>query len=225
MNHKKLKDYFFEATNQMEVIDFELKEKYLFALKEIVPFEGWGVKALEEASIQLGFEKAYYKLLFPQHIAEVVEFYEDYLNAEMLQQLSQMEAIQSVTKRIETALNLRIINNKYSKLFIRKTSEFYMHPENIPQALRVSWKVANLIWYYAGDNSTDYNYYTKRSLLVSIYIAAQSYFLTDDSEDSQKTREFITKSLAKIADIAKLSQRIKSSIPSLSDIPIIRMFL
>ncbi|MDF2965885.1 MAG: hypothetical protein K0Q51_1273 [Rickettsiaceae bacterium] len=220
MDQKTIKDYYQKGTDS-----FELKEQYLHYLKEIVPFEGWNVKALEEISEKLGHLKAHYKLAFPKGVEDAVEFYEDYAIAEMLYNLSKLTKPTSITAQIEQALNVRIFNSSFSKLFIRKTASYFASPANACLSLKYAWKTASEIWYYAGDNSIDFNYYTKRSLLAGIYLSSLAYYLNDESEEGYKTKLFITKSLEKIVHFAKISQRIKMSLPSLSDIPVLRMFL
>jgi ubiquinone biosynthesis protein COQ9 len=220
MSHKNIKDFFAKDTNS-----FDAKEKCLNILKEIVPFEGWNNRVLEEASEKLGHEKAYYKLIFPRGVDDAVEFYEDYANAEMLYNLDKKDKPQSITAQVEQALNARIFEGSFSKLFLRKTADYYLSPKNACSSIKAAWELASQIWYYAGDKATDFNYYTKRSLLSGIYISSIAYYLNDDSELNHKTKEFISKSLAKIVHFAKISNRIKMSLPTLSDIPILRMFL
>lgn len=42
-------------------------------------------------------------------------------------------------------------------------------PLNIPSALENLALLVDDIWYYAGDRSTDFNWYTKRALLAALY--------------------------------------------------------
>src|SRR5690242_18821840 len=133
MNQKTVKDYL-----NKDISDFELKEKYLLYLKNIIPFDGWSEKVLEEASLSLNFDKNYYRLLFPQRLENIIEFYEDYRDASMLLQLNNIDKSLSITRRVEQALYIRILDSAFSKLFVRKTAEYYTHPQHAVQALKAA---------------------------------------------------------------------------------------
>ena len=47
------------------------------------------------------------------------------------------------------------------------------------------------MWRLAGDVATDYNHYTKRAILASIYTATLAVFVNDESEDKADTRAFL----------------------------------
>ena len=64
-------------------------------------------------------------------------------------------------------------------------------PQNAASALRTGWHSADVIWRLAGDTATDYNHYTKRAILASIYGATLAVFLDDESEDKAETRAFL----------------------------------
>ena len=38
------------------------------------------------------------------------------------------------------------------------------------------------IWFYAGDRSVDFSWYTKRALLACVYKSTEFYMLQDESE-------------------------------------------
>ena len=40
------------------------------------------------------------------------------------------------------------------------------------------------MWYAAGDHSTDWNHYSKRGLLVSVYFSTVLYWLSDEGDGS-----------------------------------------
>ena len=46
---------------------------------------------------------------------------------------------------------------------------------------RTLFEISDEIWFLSGDKSTDYNYYTKRFLLMKIYALTFSFFIFDRS--------------------------------------------
>ena len=58
-------------------------------------------------------------------------------------------------------------------------------------ALKTAWNSADIMWRLAGDTATDWNHYTKRTILAGIYGATLAAFVGDESEDKQDTRAFL----------------------------------
>ena len=54
------------------------------------------------------------------------------------------------------------------------------HPADTSQIL---WQYADDSWFLAGDKSQDYNFYTKRSLFLYVYISTELFMLTDKSSE------------------------------------------
>jgi len=76
-------------------------------------------------------------------------------------------------------------------------------PLNISTTLTKLWKISDDIWYIAGDRSTDYNWYTKRSLLFGTYTSTELYMLTDKSDDFSATWAFLDRRVQEILDMGQ----------------------
>ena len=61
------------------------------------------------------------------------------------------------------------------------------------------------MWYLAGDNSTDFNFYTKRLILSVIYTNALLVFF---SKEMKHVEENIDKNLKRISKIPRIKERI-----------------
>ena len=48
----------------------------------------------------------------------------------------------------------------------------------------MTWRSCSAIWYAVGDYSTDWNYYSKRAILASVYGSTLMYWLSDKGDDS-----------------------------------------
>jgi ubiquinone biosynthesis protein COQ9 len=64
-------------------------------------------------------------------------------------------------------------------------------PQNVPLALRISWRSADLRWRIAGDTSSDFNHYTKRVTLGAVYGSTLLAWLDDQSEGWSDTAAFL----------------------------------
>jgi ubiquinone biosynthesis protein COQ9 len=59
------------------------------------------------------------------------------------------------------------------------------------------------MWRIAGDTATDFNHYSKRAILASIYAATLLVWLDDDSEGQAETTAFLDRRLAGVARFEK----------------------
>ena len=74
---------------------------------------------------------------------------------------------------------------------VRRALAILAMPQNIPLAVRISWRSADLMWRLAGDTSTDFNHYTKRMTLGAVYGSTLVAWLDDQSEGWADTAAFL----------------------------------
>lgn len=199
-----------------------LKVQFVQTLPKLLVFNEWNNKLLADAETECGFVKGYCHIIFPDGIREIVDFFENWQDQKMLELLSQQETPAKIRDKIDLALKIRIKDSIDKLIHLRNRSYFSM-PSNALFATKTAFRTCDLIWRYAGDKSIDYNYYTKRSLLLSVYITSILYYIQDESENNIDTDKYITKSLSNIITIFSKCKNIVK-LPDLVDIPIIRLF-
>src|SRR5206468_8257940 len=74
---------------------------------------------------------------------------------------------------------------------VRRALAILAMPQNLPLALRISWRSADLMWRIAGDTSTDFNHYTKRMTLGAVYGSTLLVWLDDESDQWTETAAFL----------------------------------
>lgn len=186
----------------------EIKLYTLKHLLEVVPLEGWSEAALTKGAQKAGYDPALAGLLFPAGVMEAVDFYLQNLDSQMLGiALSETR----VSLRIKEMLVNRIKLLASNKPLTAKTVSYLALPWNIPKATRFIWRTVDHIWYEAGhDASTDYNYYTKRSLLASIYSSSIMHLLSDESKGCQDTIAFIDRRFLGVAEFNSMIGKVKA---------------
>ena len=94
------------------------------------------------------------------------------------------------------------------KKFFKKILE----PNSLLNSYKILFKIADEIWFLAGDKSTDYNYYTKRIILMNIYALTFSFFVFDNSKDLEKTKKFLDKKISVVLNFGNFKNKLKKSI-------------
>jgi ubiquinone biosynthesis protein COQ9 len=81
---------------------------------------------------------------------------------------------------------------------VRSALAILAMPQNAVKGLAIGWRSADLMWRLAGDNSTDFNHYTKRLTLSALYAATLLAWLDDQSEDWADTSAFLDRRIAAV---------------------------
>lgn len=185
------------------------KQSILAAALKIVPFEGWQAKTLEEASLAAGFDARYGHILFPEGVAGLVGFFVTESDRIMLERLKNTPlTTMRVRDRIALAVKIRIEQHEAYKAAIPATLRFFAMPQHSLQGMRATAHTASEIWYAAGDNATDFNYYSKRFLLAGVYSSTLLFWLDDTSENHEETWKFLGRRIDNVMQIGKLKQKI-----------------
>ena len=94
----------------------------------------------------------------------------------------------------------------------RKFFKKILKPNMIFSSNKTLFKIADEIWFLAGDKSTDYNYYTKRIILMNIYAITFSFFVFDNSKDLERTKKFLDKEISAVLKFGSLKNKLKKNI-------------
>jgi ubiquinone biosynthesis protein COQ9 len=86
---------------------------------------------------------------------------------------------------------------------VRRALAILAMPQNVPLALKASWRTADLMWRIAGDTSTDFNHYTKRMTLGAVYASTLLAWLDDQSEGWSDSAAFLDR---RIDDVMKFEK-------------------
>ena len=85
------------------------------------------------------------------------------------------------------------------------------------QTLKTLAGTVSDMWYAAGDQATDFNYYSKRFLLAGVYTSTLLFWLKDDSADFTETRSFLYRRIDNVMKIPLVKKKVKSTLQNLGN--------
>ena len=121
-----------------------------------------------------------------------------------------------LNERIYQCVKTRLQSIQHHKAAFRSLHYYYCQPCHARDAMSIAWQTSDLIWSICGDKSTDFNYYSKRSILLSVYGATFLYWLHDDSTDCVSSWEFLQRRIDNVLLIGRFKQKLKSLLPAQS---------
>jgi len=167
---------------------------------ELVPIHGWAIPALRGAAPEL----ADIDLLFPGGSAELIEAAVDLADRQMEQDAVIADfADLGLAKRVRAVIALRLSRQRPHREAIRRALAVLALPGNARIAARCAARTVDAIWHAAGDESSDFSWYTKRASLSVVYGTTLLYWLRDYSEDDIATLEFLDRRLGGVGRVGK----------------------
>jgi ubiquinone biosynthesis protein COQ9 len=201
-----------------KVDDFTVvRDQILVATLAHVAFDGWSFKSVEAGAIdsgkELGWGSEMARRAFPDGIHDLIGHLADWTDRRMLHELAKLDLdSMRIRDRISTCICLRLKILAPYREGLRRLLSYLALPQNTMQAARLTWAIADTIWYAAGDQSSDYNYYTKRGLLASVYSTTVLYWLADESDGFVDTLSYLDRRIANVMKIPVATSRIKKSL-------------
>jgi ubiquinone biosynthesis protein COQ9 len=195
----------------------KLRRQLALAVGENAVFDGWTKAAVDSAAQQLGIDPVQARLAMPKTQAGMIDTYiqevdralEAYFTPERLQGMKIREKIRSLVWR-----RLEIMGP--AREAVRRALAILAMPQNVPLALRVGWRTADLMWRIAGDTSTDFNHYTKRMTLGALYGSTLLAWLDDQSEGWSETAAFLDRRIDDVMRFEKFKADWRGSSEHLS---------
>lgn len=175
-----------------EMTHAELRVALAPDIAEAAVFDGWSMVAVDAAADARGVNKAVARVAFADGPMAMIAAWIASIDAAMLAALSPEElAALPIRGRIRRLVTFRLDAIQGREEALRRALAIMAMPHNSPAALRLGWNSADAMWRLAGDTASDFNHYTKRTMLGAIYAATLAVFADDGSEGKAETLAFL----------------------------------
>ncbi|WP_244909243.1 COQ9 family protein [Nitrospirillum viridazoti] len=181
-----------------------LRDRLMLAVLPHVAFDGWSAAALRQGAADVDMGAAQLAALFPGGVADVVAQFSDWADRAMLAQLAGRDlSTMKVRARVTLAVRVRLELLAPWAEAVQRASSFLALPTHAGLAARLLYRTVDAAWYAAGDQATDFNYYTKRALLAAVQTATVLYWLSDRSPDHADTWAFLDRRIENVMAVGK----------------------
>ena len=183
----------------------ELRLALAPAIADAAIFDGWSVSAIDAAAEQIGADKDVARLALPGGAMDMIGAWIEAVDVRMAQELpAQTLANMPIRERIRALVQSRLDAIDGQEEALKRATAIMAMPQNLATAAKRSWKSADLMWRLAGDTATDYNHYTKRTILAGLYAATLAVFADDASEGKEATRAFLARRIDGVMQFEKV---------------------
>lgn len=170
----------------------ELRAALAPSLAANAAFDGWNTRALDATAGAMGVDRDVARLAFSGGPLAMIDAWFAHIDRAMLDELSpETLAGMKIRARITALVEARLALLAPYRDALRRALAILAMPQNLTRASKLGWRAADAMWRAAGDTATDYNHYTKRMTLGSVYAATIAVFVQDESEEWADTRAFL----------------------------------
>jgi ubiquinone biosynthesis protein COQ9 len=182
----------------------QLRRRLALAVGENAVFDGWTKRAVDSAAGQLGIDPVQARLAMPKGQAGLIDLYIQEVDRGLEASFTpkRLEGMK-IREKIRSLIWQRLEIMGPAREAVRRAVAILAMPQNVPMALRIGWRTADQMWRIAGDNSTDFNHYTKRMTLGAVYGSTLLVWLDDAGEGWTETAAFLDR---RIEDVMKFEK-------------------
>jgi len=135
-------------------------------------------------------------------------FFEDLDKRFLTEIKSKINKITKTNEKISFLLNKRFQVEKKNKDLIKKFFIHLIKDNNSSKVLTYIYSVSDIMWKYANDRSVDFNYYTKRLILSSVYLKILILSFYKDNLTQKDLNEEISKSMEHVKLISQFKMKL-----------------
>jgi len=182
----------------------EIREGLAVGIAANAAFDGWSDAARDAAADAAGLDRDVAKVAFPGGAVDMIEAWFAAIDRAMMAKLPpETLATMKIRAKITALVEARLEAVGPNREALRRALAILAMPQNLVRGAKLGWHAADLMWRAAGDTATDYNHYTKRTILAGVYAATVTVFLDDESEGHVDTSAFLGRRIEGIMQFEK----------------------
>jgi ubiquinone biosynthesis protein COQ9 len=171
---------------------------------------GWTDAAFKAACEEVQLSEGEAGLACPHGATDLFDVFADRADQAMLQGLADLDLpSMRIRDKVKAAVQLRLEAQAPYKEAARAMTRALARPDRAPEAARLVWRTADLIWRALGDTSTDENFYTKRAILSGVLASTYARWFADNAPDSADTWAFLDARIENVMQFEKFKARLK----------------
>jgi len=197
----------FETQSDWAHLD-EIREALLPALLEGVIFSGWTEAALATAARQTGIDPGAVELALPKGVADMITYWSLRCDKIMQARFDQADtASMPVREKVIFAVKARLmaIGDENRDAAARATARLAL-PDQVREGSRLLWRASDAIWRALDDSSTDFNYYSKRTILSAVLGSTLAVWFEGDDD---KAFAFLDRRIENVMQFEKFKGKMR----------------
>lgn len=197
-------------TEEIHIAD--ARARILDAALPHVVFDGWTRATLDAAIADSGVDAGLARLAFPRGGIDMALAFHRRADRALAEELAGADlAAMRIRERVTHCVRRRLELLADDREAVRRGTALLALPLYAAEGAKAIWETADIIWKGCGDTSEDYNWYTKRMILGSVYSATLLYWLGDQSPGFENTWAFLDRRIEDVMRFEKAKAQLRSN--------------
>lgn len=180
-------------------------------------FEGWNAKTLARAAEIAGYSEGEVQLYCPDGVLDLIETWSRRCDDAARLKIAAGGA-NRIRDKITQAVLIRLDQMAGEEEAAARARARLLLPDALDRGSRLLWASSDMIWRAIGDQSTDFNFYSKRTILSGVYASTLATWLEDTDLDKAKTRAFLDRRIDNVMQIEKAKAQVRKVTDGLPDL-------
>ncbi len=177
-----------------------------------VAFYGWCEEVFSSAVESCGLDPLLARAACPRGHLDLAAAFHRRADDDMQRLLDERDLSgYRYSEKVAAAIMARFEVVEDCKDAVRRGVAMYSLPHLAPEGARLVWGTADRIWTALGDTSDDFNWYSKRAILSTVYASALLIWIRDFSDSHAETSAFVDRRIGDVMRFEKAKSKIKSS--------------
>ncbi len=190
----------------------EIRDAVVAAALPHVAFDGWSDRSLAQAVTEAGVDAGLARLAFPRGGVDLALAFHYERDRALAADLASADlGGMRFRDRIAHAVMRRLELVAGEREAVRRGAAFFALPQHGLDGARAIWHTADTIWTALGDESRDFNWYSKRTTLSAVYSSALLYWLGDETPGASATREFVQRRIDNVMQFEQVKARARKN--------------
>lgn len=188
-----------------------MRKKILGNALKFVPELGFSIDAINKSVTETGLSPASTKGIFKNGSFDLIDFFYKKSNSDLadyLEDLVKKGEVKSKNQLVRLAILHRLrLTQPYIKHWPEAMAVMTFNPEYALKSIENLLRLCDEVWYQLGDDSVDFNWYTKRLTLAALYKSTEFFMIQDTSEDFIETTKFLDNRLKDLGEFHKFKSQ------------------
>jgi len=200
-------------TDGSEAPSDQFRERLLDAMLEIAPESGWTLAAMDKAAAKAGLSEGQVLLATPHGVTDLLEAFGQRAARAAGERLKAADiSAMKVREKVRTGVKAWLAVLGPHKAAVKRAATT---PANLLTGPKGLWAAADAIWTALGDKSTDFNWYTKRTILSGVIGTTLAAWMGTD--DEAQVDAFLDRRIENVMQFEKFKAQAKDAFAKMPD--------
>lgn len=201
-----------------EHIHYSTRDALLQAALSHAAFDGWNAGVLEQAGLDAEISAGQIHLACPRGELDLIAHWSMRLDETAGSALAALDLpAMKIRDKVTQGVHARLSAISAHEEAARRARARLLLPDAGHEASRLVWATSDMIWRAIGDPSTDFNYYSKRTILSGVYAATLAVWLNESDPDKPQARAFLDRRIQNVMDFEKAKFQVRKFTDQLPD--------